>query len=41
MKHYQTPEAEILLLTNPDVMSLVAESDENSLYVDVFEDDNA
>ena len=41
MKKYQAPELEVLLLANPDVMSLIAESDENSLYVDVFEDDNA
>ena len=41
MKKYQAPELEVLLLVAPDVMALVTESDENSLYVDVFEEDNA
>ena len=37
MKKYVTPEAELLLLANEDVMNM---SDENSLFVDVL-DDNA
>ena len=35
MKKYVTPEAELLLLTSDDIMNM---SDDNSLFVDVLED---
>ena len=35
MKKYVTPEAELLLLVSDDIMNM---SDENSLFVDVLDD---